>query len=287
VSRDGRNTPIPIEPDLYSYPRLSPDGRRLAVGIERDGRDVWLIDLERLTRIRVTADRGVDPPPPITAWTPDGRRLAFNRRARSPETTLEWIDPAADEQPAVLTRQPTLVAGMSFARGGATMVFFRFENDTSRDLWVTEGDTAPRPLLVTPANERAPQLSPDGRWIAYVANPTGRDEVYLRPFPEGGREMVVSTGGGAEPVWSRDGRQLFYREGDGLWSVSVQSGPRPILGRPQLLFEGPYYREAVGVANYDVAADGRFVMISTAPRPPGRLTVVHNWLTELEPAGRP
>jgi serine/threonine-protein kinase len=282
VERDGRSVPLAVEPDRYSYPRLSPDEGRLAVSIEREGRDVWIVDLKRQTRNRITADRGNNPPPAITAWTPDGTRVAFNRRTRSPETTLEWVDASTNEQPTVLVKQPFLISGPSWSRDGRTLAFFVFDDVTQRDLWVKEGDAPPRIFLATAANERAPRFSPDGRWIAYMADPNGRDEVFLRPFPGPGGAVTVSTNGGTEPVWSGDGRELFYREGARMMAVSVQTAPTLMLGRPQPLFEGAYLVSELAPA-FDATRDGRrFLMISAPPPPPTGISIVQNWTEELK-----
>jgi serine/threonine-protein kinase len=147
------------------------------------------------------------------------------------------------------------------------------------------GATEPERFVGTAANERAPRFSRDGRWIAYVANSTGRDEVYLRPYPGPGASTPVSTSGGAEPAWSRDGRELFYRAGNQMFGVSVNTVGTLALGEPRVLFDRPFEREGLGVANYDVAADGRFIMVA-APQSDGSssadLAVVENWVRELE-----
>jgi serine/threonine-protein kinase len=285
VTPEGRATPIRGEPDAYVYPRLSPDGRFVAVGIERDGRDVWLLDLERPSRRLVTAgDRGVASPPPISDWSPDGR-VTFNRRINSPETTLETVDPFADDRSVLLVRRPALISGASWAPGGA-MAFFQFEPGAARDIWVLgPGATEAERVIGTAANERAPRFSRDGSWIAYVSNATGRDEVYLRPYPGPGASMPVSTSGGVEPVWSRNGRELFYRNGNQVLAVSVNTAGALVLGEPRVLFESPFEREGLGVANYDVAADGRFIMVaapSTDGESSSELSVVENWVQELE-----
>jgi serine/threonine-protein kinase len=285
VTREGLRTTIDIEPDMYAYPRLSPDGRSLAVGSNRPPRDLWLIDLDRLARTPLTSgDRGLTATPPISDWTPDGR-LTINRRVNTPETTLEVIDPRADGRSILLLSRPSLIAGPSWSPSTAVMAFFQFENATARDVWVMDAATSEtRPFVQTRANERAPRFSRDGRWIAYVADPTGRDEVYVRPYPGPGAAIPVSTNGGREPVWSPNGRELFYREGGRFMAVAVEAGPVLTLGRPTMLFEGLDQPEILGVPNYDVAADGRFVMVAgraARAAPSAGLNVVENWFEEL------
>ncbi len=292
VTREGIRTPLSFEPDDYAYPRLSPDGRRLAIGIASD---IWVIDLDRATRTRITSrDRGLQPPPAYMTWTPDGRHLTFNRRIKAPETTIEWIDPSGSEKSTVLVRKPHFVAGGAWSPDGRVLAFFEALPATQRDLSVLEpgGDRQSRPFLVTPANERGPRFSPNGRWIAYVSDTSGRDEVFMNAFPGPSGAIPVSIGGGREPVWSRDGRELFYRQGDRLMTVAIDDVANPSLRSPRLLFEGPYQTDPqVGLPNYDVAPDGRFLMVSD-PRglPITRFTIVQNWFEELKrrvPPGRP
>jgi serine/threonine-protein kinase len=291
VTREGIRTPLSFEPDEYEYPRISPDGRRLAIDISRD---LWVIDLERSTRTRITSrDRGLEPPPGYMAWTPDGRHLTFNRRIDPPTTTIEWIDPSGSEKSTVLVRQPHFVAGGAWSPDGKVLAFFQFLPATQRDLWVVEagGDRQPRPFLVTPANERGPRFSPNGRWIAYVSDASGRDEVFMNAFPGPSGAIPISTGGGREPVWSRGGRELFYRQGDRLMTVSINDAATPSLSAPRLLFEGPYQTDPlIGLPNYDVAPDGRFIMVSDSRPTIARFTIVQNWFEELKrrvPPARP
>lgn len=218
-------------------------------------------------------------------WTPDNQHLTFNRRLEAPATTLEWIDPSRSEQSTVLVRQPQFVAGGAWSPDGRVLAFFQFQLATQRDLWVLEPGSGrqPRPFLVTPANERGPRFSPDGRWIAYVSDASGRDEIFINAYPGPLGPIPVSTGGGREPAWSRNGRELFYRQGDRVMSVSVDGGASPSLRSPRLLFEGPYEADPlVGLPNYDVAADGRFLMVSGPRAPIFRFTIVQNWFEELK-----
>ena len=164
VTREGISTPLPLEPDDYAYPRISPDGRRLAIDISRD---LWVIDLDRSTRTRITSrDRGLEPPPGYMTWTPDGKYLTFNRRIDPPTTTIEWIDPSRSEPSTVLLRRPQFVSGPAWSPNGV-LAFFEFRPATMRDLWVLQPGNGrqPTPFLDTRANERGPRFSPNGRWI--------------------------------------------------------------------------------------------------------------------------
>ena len=147
-----------------------------------------------------------------------------------------------------------------------------------------DGEREPEMLLETSFQEHTPKISPDDQWLAYVSDETGRDEIYVTRFPTGGK-WQISTEGGTEPMWSRDGRELFYRNGEKMIAVSIAAGPELSPGKPTLLFEGPYdMKVGSGATNYDVAADGRFAMILTEARSAGptHVTLVLNWFRELE-----
>jgi hypothetical protein len=144
----------------------------------------------------------------------------------------------------------------------------------------TGGARQPTVFLGTPADEAGATFSPDGRWIAYVSDDTGQSEVYVRPFPGPGAPLTISTGGGVEPRWARDGRELYYRSGNRMMAVKVESGGALAPGAPTALFEGRFEMKGYGgsSANYDVARDGRFIMVRR--KNPITATVIHvvlNW----------
>jgi serine/threonine-protein kinase len=140
-------------------------------------------------------------------------------------------------------------------------------------------------FLATPFQERVPRFSPDGRWVAYVSNDSGRDEVYVRPAAGTGGKVTVSSDGGTEPAWARDGRELFYRRGDRVLAAAVATGATFTASPPRVLFEGPYERDrgsGGAYPNYDVAPDGqRFAMIQ-APTASSDIVVVLNWFEDLK-----
>ena len=138
-------------------------------------------------------------------------------------------------------------------------------------------------LIATEFDEHTPAISPDGRWLAYVSNETGRYEVYVTRYPELGSRWTVSASGGTEPLWSRDGKELFFRSNSKMLSVSVETDPSTIeLGSAEVLFDAPYQRDTIA-RDYDVSADGRFVMIKEGDTAADdRVEVVLNWFQELE-----
>jgi Tol biopolymer transport system component len=141
--------------------------------------------------------------------------------------------------------------------------------------------------LETTFSEQHPWLSPDARWVAYTSNQSGRSEVYVQAFPGSSGRSQVSTDGGTEPVWARSGRELFYRVGDRMMAVAVESRSTFKAAAPRVLFTGRYASVAWGEANYDVSPDGRFLMLRSEAQPPAtELHLVVNWFAELQRAGR-
>jgi eukaryotic-like serine/threonine-protein kinase len=304
VDREGRAAPLIESRAAYEYPALSPDGRRAAVMIASEvGSDIWIIDLARATRTRFTAG-GIGAFP---VWGPDGSKLAFQSTAPGP-FNLFWksIDGRADAQPllnaggAASARSwpntaatllpgtlPTLSGAgpqfpMSWSPDGSTLAFHERKPDGKRDIWVVSPGGDPVPFLLTPFDERTPRFSPDGRWLAYVSDESGRNDVYVQPFPGPGAKWLVSTDGGIDPVWSKDGRELFFRHGDELMAVSVATAREFSADRPRRLFETRFDAGDNG-PNYDVSPDGKWFVMPRSDSGPeaGELHLVLNWFGEV------
>ena len=235
VDRQGHETPIAVPPRVYSSPRISPDGTRVAVTatVDQDV-DIWLGDLIRATLTRVTSG-GINVVP---LWMPDGRRVVFSS---SQAGVLNLFAQAADGTGTVdrLTESPNAQRASAVTPDG-TVVFTEESSKTGADVMALtlDGPRRVRPLVQTPKNERSGIVSPDGRWLAYEADDSGSIEIYVRPFPEvnSGR-WLVSTSGGTSPLWARSGQELFYMAPDTtLMRVQVASGPPP-LGTPEELFQ--------------------------------------------------
>jgi Tol biopolymer transport system component len=279
VNRQGTELAVTEDSDFYEFPQLSPDGEQVTLQVprmERDGYDIWVYNLERGSRTRLTFQPYSNRP----IWTPDGTRITFASN-RSGSWSLYWktADGIGEAEP-LLTRENSQFP-MSWSPDGKTLAFTERNPDTGEDVWVLslEGDTAP--LLNSPFNEGAASFSPDGLWLAYVSNESGREEVYVQPYPGPGKRWQISNQGGREPAWSTDGQELFYRNGEEMMAVSVETKSEFKAGTPSTLFKGRYVHEIW--PNYDVSPDDqRFLMIKEAEEGQDQINVVLNWTDELK-----
>jgi serine/threonine-protein kinase len=263
VTRDGRVTPLLDQPRSYHSPRVSPDGRRVAVDFSAETRDVWALDLTDHTMSRVSfQNSGHDP-----TWLPDGKELLF-AEIRGPRTGIVRA-PLDGSRPADSVYfegvQITVHAVTPDGRTGLAVVLPAAGPGDIVAVPLTGGGK-PRPIAATPYDEGYPALSPDGRWLAYVSNEANRSDVYLRALDGSAGKLLVSQDGGSEPVWSRDGHELFYRSlGPGepqLIAARVETSPAPRVVSRTPLFAVTDFEPAVPHANYDVMPDGKsFVMV--------------------------
>ena len=279
VDRRGKVQPIGMSPRAYRSMSLSPDGRFLAIVIADPRNDLWVQDLERGTLTRRTT--GAEPG--RLNWTPDGERIVFGSRRDGPQKAFSVprdgssvAEPflSGDGQPAVGSQSPD----------GQFVVTSRRDPGTGMDLWVLplrKGGAA-QAFLRSRFDEVGPAFSPVGRWIAYVSDESGQYEVYVRPFPAAAGKWQISRGGGEEQIWSRDGRELFYRNGRTWMAAAVQLTPEFKSETPRRLFEGHFAN--VGGRSYDVAADGqRFLVLQAAETAPvTHLNIVLHWEQQLK-----
>ncbi len=279
VDRNAVERPVPVPPGPYGNPRISPDGRRVAVAITEPESNIWIYDLTRETLTRLTFETTGNLNP---AWTPDGKRVVF--QAGSPSNLFG--KPADGSGKAErLTTRTYRDAPNSWSPDGQALAFTETSPTTAMDILVLPTDGKARAFLQTSFNEGAPRFSPDGRWLAYVSDESGRYETYVRPYPGPGEKWQISTGGGTEPVWNPNGRELFYRQGDKVMVVGVAALRGFSAGKSRMLFEGPYLRAAQANPNYDVSPDGqRFLMLkpNELEKPPSQINVVLNWFEELK-----
>ena len=283
----GVQTPLEFEPATYVTPRLSPDGTQVAFGIyppDGLGSSVWTSEWRTGRRARLNVEANIVIYP---TWTADGERLAFT--AARPDGRLWWTraDGGGGLERLVAPEHPA-IAGM-WSPDGRVLVYVEADPVTQEDIWMLRLGEDPAPLVRTPARETAPAFSPDGRWLAYAADDSGRHEVYVVRYPELDRRSVVSTGGGREPVWSRRGGELFYLDEENRLVAVPMDGGRP-AGPAQRLFETSSIPDRFLTRTYDVAPDGQQFLLAepTEVLPLDRIHLVEHWFEELArlvPAG--
>jgi eukaryotic-like serine/threonine-protein kinase len=290
VDRHGREEPIDAPPRDYKYPRLSPDGTRIALDtIGPADRDILMWDLGRKTLERFTLDSAANP---LMAWDHDGRQIAFGSDRFGPTNLfLQAADGSGD--PRRLLVSDRVQQPMSFAPDGR-LIFSADVPGRGRDIDAVSVDGTARVehIIHSAANDLWAEVSPDGRWIAYDSDESGQMEVYVRPYPRaysGGR-WQISSGGGRQPLWSRDGRELFYRDFSGaVFAAPITLAPAFAAGPAIKLFAGGDYVGAgsAGAGRaYDLSRDGRRFLMLKELRAAGdtgspAFVVVLNWFEEL------
>lgn len=289
VDRRGHEEKIEAPPHRYIYPRLSPDGSRVALDATiTDDRDIWIWDLHRRVLERFTVDPAGNP---LAAWSPDGKMIAFGSERFGPSNL--FIQPSdRSAEPKRLLDADHLQIPINFAPDGR-LLFSEEVPNHGRDIQVLSLDGSKRveSLVHSPGQDVNAEISPDGRWIAYDSEESGQFEVYVRKYgkPDEAR-WQISVGGGRQPLWSRDGRELFYRDFSGaIWGLRVSPG-EPFSSSPasKIMEGGKYIGDGryMSARTYDVSLDGRqFLMLKPLPPTSSRsIVVVLNWFTELERA---
>ena len=284
VDRTGTEQPLPkLPPGSYAHPRLSPDGQRAVLAIDEGNKeDVWIYEMRRGSLRKLTLE-GVGGLP---FWTPDGKNVTFrSRKAGRPHLFWKTADGlGAKEEP--LTSGENAQHPGAWSLDGEMLAFTDDDPSTGRDIWTLSlhNGRKAEPFLRTSFNEANPAFSPDGRWMAYESDESGRDEVYVTDFPGRSMQVPVSTEGGAEAVWSRDGQELFYRNGDKMMAVAIVLQPTFRPSKPEFLFE-KYHVPYAPLRNYDVSSDGRqFLMLKDNEQFAAvtHIDLVLNWHEELK-----
>ncbi len=284
VSRTGAEQPLAAPARNYVYPRLSPDGQQVAVTIaeHEQGLQVWLYSLSRDLLTKLTLQGYANA---ISSWTPDGKRIAFMSNNVGPQNVFWQMADGSGSVERLTTSEYVQIPG-SWSPDGRLLAFVEENPTTGYDIWVLRtSDREVQPFLRTPFNETAPEFSPDGRWLAYVSDESGRFEIYVQPYPGPGGKWQISTDGGTEPVWNRNGRELFYRSGEKMMAVDIATQPSFVAGKPRMLFERQYVPTAGTFPFYDVSPDGqRFLMIKPVEQAQAatQINVVLNWFEELK-----
>jgi len=282
--RSGKPAGVVGAPGSFNNVRLSPDGRRVAADQpDPDGRhiDIWIHELVGGTRTRLTFDPSLHQAP---IWSPDGKQILFNSsRKLGTQLYLKNADGSGSEEEVADLGTFTLVNVWDWSRDGKYVLVRK-----ANELWyLSWPERAAKPLLQAKWTVQSAQFSPDGRWIAYVSNETGSREIYVSPFLSTNGKWQVSNGGGQEPKWRQDGKELFYISADGrMMAVAVKSGASFEAGSPVVLFQ-THRRQPVSAqdfASYDLSADGQRFLIATrvdeANAAP--LSILLNWASEME-----
>ena len=284
VDRQGREEVLPAPPRAYLYPRISPDGTRVALDIRDQENDIWMWDLQRETLTRITVEPGLERFP---AWTSDSQRLLLSSD-RLGEGNIFRQSATEIGKWERLSESAVVDVPLSVSKDGRRIILRR-DLDIMLLTLNDHGERAmpPQPLLASRFREVTAVLSPDDNWLAYGSDESGSFEIYVRPFPDvNAGHFQVSRRGGAQPVWSRDGRELFFfAPSEELMGVTVGPGPEWTASAPRQVAPRGYFRGNFAAAStYDISPDGRrFLMIKrTAADNPVTLVVVQNWFTELK-----
>ena len=295
VDRRGKEETIPAPPRAYLYPRLSPDGTRVALDVREEETDIWVWDLLRRNGTRVTTDRGQDR---ASVWTSDGQQIVFS--ANKDGTPNVWRQRADGTGTAEqLTKVPLVQFPLSLSPDGTLAIVSQGVGSAAVADLVTvrldgQGLREAQPLVKTSDGETNGTISPDSRWLAYESNASRNWDVYVRPFPvtEDGARWTVSIDGGTQPRWALNGRELFYLSPrNEMMRVPVASGSTWSAARPEKLFDtNAYFAGGVPAPffNYDIAKDGRFLMLKpVAGSAPATLSsssviVIQGWFEELK-----
>lgn len=281
--RAGKQLAVACPPGLYNDLVLSPDEKRLAVQrLDGESSDIWMIDLARSLPSRFTFNSSGEDDP---IWSPDGGTLAFSMYINGQFDIFKKSTSGAGQEELV-NQAPISKEGTDWSPDGRHVLLDVVNAQSNGDVWVLPlyGDRKPYPLLNTAFNERQAHFSPDGKWYAYTSNESGRSEIYVRRFPESDQQVQISTGGGAQPYWRKDGREIFYMASDRqLMAVPLTLGPALQAGQPTSLF-------LAKVTGYDspnryaVSGDGQRFLVNSNIEESNQtpITVLINWPSGLK-----
>jgi len=291
VDRQGRpqSLAVPALP-LFGTVRLSPDERQIALTLRAPkgfSPQIHLFDVARGEKYLLTTEGHSYYP----RWSPDGSKIAFwSKRAQGNGVYCKTV--GGSDPPELLASElfpgSFLWPGSWSSDGKSLVCLVRPDPNSANDLWIlpVEGERTPRPLRITKPNESNPRFSPDGRWLAYVSDESGVNEVYLMTYPDLGHIFPVSSGGGRLPIWSRDASELYYKDGEGMMAVQIGSDPNTPVGPPERLFLFADLNFEAGVYGpvSDVSKDGRFLVNKkvTDETPGRKLICIQNWFEELK-----
>jgi dipeptidyl aminopeptidase/acylaminoacyl peptidase len=274
VDRSGASRPVATLPAEFVSLSISPNARRIALGGFGPEGDIWTYDLERGVASRLTFENEEDETP---VWSPDGVTIAYSAtRSRKRVVASRKSDGSGTEQ--VIWNAEAHTHLHSWSPDGKTIAATVAKSASMSDIWFVpaEGGGKAQPFIVNPFAKTEPSFSPDGKWLAYTSNETGRREVYVAAIPTGGK-LQISNMGGVHPVWSRSGRELYYRDRNHIMAVAVQGGAELNAGAPKPMFDAPDY------VSFAAMPDGRFIALPVEQdKNPANLNVILNWQAELK-----
>ncbi|HJX93478.1 MAG TPA: protein kinase [Pyrinomonadaceae bacterium] len=286
TERTGKVEPLPLPERDYENVMISPDGARAIVQIRGGKTELWIYDFARSTITPIGESAGSSQSP---LWTADGTHIIYRGTSQGLRN-LSWrmADGSGIEE-RLATKQDAIQTPTSVSSDGHWLVFN--ENSAQEpggvNIWLMQldGDRTPRHFFTAPAGESDGQFSPDGKWLAYQASVSSRQEIYVSPFPGPGPRRQVSMDGGIEPLWSRDGRELFFQNGSKLMSASVSPGTEWSASQPHVVHEGGFVRGPTGNTSWSITRDGtRFlhVQLVESDRAITHVELVLNWFSELK-----
>jgi Tol biopolymer transport system component/tRNA A-37 threonylcarbamoyl transferase component Bud32 len=283
IDRNGAATPVMDTRGTWTQPRVSPDGKRILLRKTGTNCELWLFDIERESLARIV--QGTDNHSPI--WSPDGRRIAYEQASAGGRMVTLTVEGAREITPIPTGSDRGSPQGWS--RGGNLLVYSVSGRGTGSDIWTIamDGGVAASPFLATAFDEQDPAVSPDGRYIAYATSESGTREVFVRPYPNDGDAWQVSIGGGGSPLWSRDGRELYFTAGTKMLAVSIETRPTFRVGRPVVLFDGGFNTSRS--RDFDITPGGRFVAVRVPGGQAGQreMRVLLNWPAEMRRVSGP
>lgn len=289
VDHEGKPETLAQFTGPFFGPRLSPDGRRIAYSTLGMAINAWVYDVERGTATRLVAEGRAG----WLVWSPDGQRLIFAwQKDGADRICWQAADGSAPMEPILENDRPRFPA--SWSPDGETLAFVEAREHGTDICLLHLRDRTVTPFLNSQSEELHPAFSPDGRWLAYTSEETGRPEVYMQAVPGPGRKLRISDQGGSQPLWARDGKTLFYRavsvsgpfwSSDAVWAADLQTGQDLQVGKPRRIFSRPGYQGGTPVGSWDISPDGkRFVMVQTEVRraqPISGMILVQNWRDEV------
>ena len=281
VDREGRTTAASSLHKPFSSPRISASGS-IALWLQDDAVGVWVLDPQRDQLSRVS--RALDDHSPV--WSPDGQQLAFDS-SRTGQYRLYAVSLSRPGSEQLLADLPGDAFANAWLKDGR-LVYTRHTIESGADLFILDSKRpgAAEPLLASPFSESEAAFSPDDRWMAFVSDESGRKEIYVQAFPIAGPRIQISRDGGEEPVWSKDGREVYFRSGPHMLAAEIRTQQELHASQPRVLFSGSYHYNLYSTATYDVAPDGRFLMVQSPGPTPRTITIVRSLGASLERQGQ-